>query len=134
MIKEWLTSLKVAKDIVKGGISAFKAGEVVDELIKNSIEEYGSMIDDSHKDLYEQIKRTPNNEEKTKLRIEYLSYLAENTALPEDFRNEVENTAKKYKDAENFAMESMEDSMMELVETDEQREAVKKTVDDFKYK
>ena len=38
-MKEWLSALKVAKDIVKGGISAYKAGEIVDALIAKSIDE-----------------------------------------------------------------------------------------------
>ncbi len=35
-MKEWLDALKVGKDIVTGGISAYQAGEEVDKLIKRS--------------------------------------------------------------------------------------------------
>lgn len=131
---EWIGALKVAKDIVKGGISAYKAGEVVDALIAKSVDEYSSILTDNEKALHAQYKSETENEQKSKLRLSYLGTLAKNTSLPEDFRTQIENAAQEYRKAENFALESMEDTMMDYATTDDEKASLKKVVDEFKLK
>ena len=63
-MKEWLSALKVAKDIVKGGISAYKAGEIVDALIAKSIDEYDAVLTEKEKELYEQYQNEKDEEKK----------------------------------------------------------------------
>ena len=60
-MKEWLSALKVAKDIVKGGISAYKAGEIVDALIAKSVDDYDAVLTENEKDLYEQYKNATDD-------------------------------------------------------------------------
>ena len=131
---EWLGALKVAKDIVKGGIAAYNAGEAVDALIARSIDEYGSLLEDEEKDLHKQYKASKDENQKSDLRLAYLNALMKNTSLPEDFRGEIKSAALEYQKAENFALESMESTMMEYAANDEQKSAIKKTVDEFKRK
>ena len=63
-MKEWLSALKVAKDIVKGGISAYKAGEIVDALIAKSVDEYDAVLTEKEKELYEQYQNEKDEEKK----------------------------------------------------------------------
>lgn len=48
MLKEWLGAIKVAGDIVKGGISAYEAGEEVDALIAKASEEYQEALTEEY--------------------------------------------------------------------------------------
>ena len=99
-MKEWLSALKVAKDIVKGGISAYKAGEIVDALIAKSIDEYDAVLTEKEKELYEQYKNTTDEEKKANLRLAYLDILQKNLSIPEVFRMEVKDKAQEYRKAE----------------------------------
>ena len=63
-MKEWLSALKVAKDIVKGGISTYKAGEIVDALIAKSVDEYDAVLTEKEKELYEQYQNEKDEEKK----------------------------------------------------------------------
>ena len=134
MLKEWLGALKVAKDIVKGGISAYEEGEKVDALIVRSVEEYQEVLGEEEKSLHQQYLSAKDEEEKTKLRLAYLASLAANASLPEAFRQEARETAQAYCKAENFALESMKETLMEYAENDEQRESVDRVVDEMKQK
>ena len=117
-MKEWLSALKVAKDIVRGGISAYKAGEMVDALIAKSVGDYDAVLTENEKDLYEQYKNATDEDKKANLRLAYLDSLEDNLSLPENFRMEVKDKAQEYRNAENFALESMENTMMEYADTE----------------
>ena len=133
-MKEWLSALKVAKDIVKGGISAYKAGEIVDALIAKSIDEYDEVLTEKEKELYEQYKNTTDEEKKANLRLAYLDILQKNLSIPEDFRMEVKDKAQEYRKAENFALESMESTMLEYAVNEEDKSCIKNAVGDLKLK
>ena len=133
-MKEWLSALKVAKDIVKGGISAYKAGEMVDALIAKSVGDYDAVLTENEKDLYEQYKNATDEDKKANLRLAYLDSLEDNLSLPENFRMEVKDKAQEYRNAENFALESMENTMMEYADTEEDKSIIKNTVSDLKLK
>ena len=92
-MKEWLSALKVAKDIVKGGISAYKAGEIVDALIAKSVDEYDAVLTEKEKELYEQYQNEKDEEKKANLWLAYLGNLEKNLSIPEDFRMEVKDKA-----------------------------------------
>lgn len=134
MLKEWLGALKVAKDIVKGGISAYEEGEKVDALIARSAEGYQEALTAEEKALHQQYLSAKDEEEKTKLRLAYLAALAENDSLPESFRQEARETAASYCKAENFALESMKETLLEYAENEEQREGVERVVEEMKQK
>ena len=133
-MKEWLSALKVAKDIVKGGISAYKAGEIVDALIAKSIDEYDEVLTEKEKELYEQYKNTTDEEKKANLRLAYLGNLEKNLSIQEDFRMEVKDKAQEYRKAENFALESMESTMLEYAVNEEDKSCIKNAVGDLKLK
>ncbi|MBO6291868.1 MAG: hypothetical protein J6N51_06385 [Selenomonas sp.] len=133
-MKEWLSALKVAKDIVKGGISAYKAGEIVDALIAKSIDEYDAVLTEKEKELYEQYKNTMDEEKKANLRLAYLDILQKNLSIPEVFRMEVKDKAQEYRKAENFALESMESTMLEYAVNEEDKSCIKNAVGDLKLK
>ena len=133
-MKEWLSALKVAKDIVKGGISAYKAGEIVDALIAKSIDEYDEVLTEKEKELYEQYKNTTDEEKKANLRLAYLDILQKNLSIPEVFRMEVKDKAQEYRKAENFALESMESTMLEYAVNEEDKSCIKNAVGDLKLK
>lgn len=133
-MKEWLSALKVAKDIVIGGISAYKAGEMVDALIAKSVGDYDAVLTENERDLYEQYKNATDEDKKANLRLAYLDSLEDNLSLPENFRMEVKDKAQEYRNAENFALESMENTMMEYADTEEDKSIIKNTVSDLKLK
>ena len=133
-MKEWLSALKVAKDIVKGGISAYKAGEIVDALIAKSMDEYDAVLTEKEKELYEQYKNTTDEEKKANLRLAYLDILQKNLSIPEDFRMEVKDKAQEYRKTENFALESMESTMLEYAVNEEDKSCIKNAVGDLKLK
>jgi hypothetical protein len=133
-MKEWLSALKVAKDIVKGGISAYKAGEIVDALIAKSVDDYDAVLTENERDLYEQYKNATDEDKKANLRLAYLDSLENNLSIPDDFRMEVKVKAQEYKKAENFALESMENTMMEYAGTEEDKSIIKNAVGDLKLK
>ena len=133
-MKEWLSALKVAKDIVKGGISAYKAGEIVDALIAKSVDDYDAVLTENEKDLYEQYKNAADEDKKANLRLSYLDSLEDNLSIPEGFRMEVKDKAQEYRKAENFALESMENTLMEYAGTEEDKSIIKNSVSDLKLK
>jgi len=133
-MKEWLSALKVAKDIVKGGISAYKAGEIVDALIAKSVDDYDAVLTENEKDLYEQYKNAADEDKKANLRLAYLDSLEDNLSIPEGFRMEVKDKAQEYRKAENFALESMENTLMEYAVTEEDKSIIKNSVSDLKLK
>ena len=133
-MKEWLSALKVAKDIVRGGISAYKAGEMVDALIAKSVGDYDAVLTENERDLYEQYKNATDEDKKANLRLAYLDSLEDNLSIPENFRMEVKDKAQEYRNAENFALESMENTMMEYADTEEDKSIIKNTVSDLKLK
>ncbi len=134
MLKEWLGAIKVAGDIVKGGISAYEAGEEVDALIAKASEEYQEALTEEEKALHQQYLSAKEEEEKTKLRLSYLAALADNPSLPEDFRQEIKEKAQSYRKAENFALDSMKETLLEHAETEEQKEGIERVVEDMKQK
>ena len=133
-MKEWLSALKVAKDIVKGGISAYKAGEIVEALIAKSVDDYDAVLTENEKDLYEQYKNAADEDKKANLRLAYLDSLEDNLSIPEGFRMEVKDKAQEYRKAENFALESMENTLMEYAGTEEDKSIIKNSVSDLKLK
>ena len=133
-MKEWLSALKVAKDIVRGGISAYKAGEMVDTLIAKSVGDYDAVLTENERDLYEQYKNATDEDKKANLRLAYLDILQKNLSIPEDFRMEVKDKAQEYRKAENFALESMESTMLEYAVNEEDKSCIKNAVGDLKLK
>ena len=143
-------TLKVMKDIVKGGIAAYESGEKLDELIEKSIDEYEDSLSSDEKKLHEKYLKAKedyeeydddDSDKKNKLleknedcQIEYLEALTKNNSLPKDFRDEIKTAIEEFKKADNFALESLGETLTKAAETDEQREEIKKTIEESKRK
>ncbi len=135
-------------DIVKGGIDSYKTGEKLDELIEKSIDEYEDLLSDDEKKLhreylkakeaYEDGNAVDDNDkllEKFETRqVKYLEAIAQNSSLPKDFRDEIKDAVKEFKKANNMALEKLSERFEKRAENDEQRELIKKTVDEAKMK
>ena len=91
-------------------------------------------IQSKEKELYEQYQNEKDEEKKANLRLAYLCNLEKNLSIPEDFRMEVKDKAQEYKKAENFALESMESTMLEYAVNEEDKSCIKNAVGDLKLK
>ena len=92
------------------------------------------MLTENEKDLYEQYKNAADEDKKANLRLAYLDSLEDNLSIPEGFRMEVKDKAQEYRKAENFALESMENTLMEYAGTEEDKSIIKNSVSDLKLK
>ena len=144
-------TLKVMKDIVQGGVAAYKADEKLDELIARIKEEYKDRLSEDELALRKAYKKAKSaldesesrlsDEEKQKLqrkvmdrKLAYLSAVSENPDLPGDFREELANAVEAYKRAENMALNSLEETTVKMAESEEDRQKVRDILDDFKRK
>ena len=135
-------------DIVKGGIDSYKAGEKLDELIEKSIDKYEDSLSDDEKKLhksylnakeaYEEQHEVDDNdkllEKLETCQVKYLEALEQNTSLPKDFRDEIEEAVIEFKKANNMALEKLSERFEKRAENDEQKELIKKTIEEAKMK
>ena len=141
-------TLKVMKDIVKGGIASYESGEKLDELIDKSAKNYKKFLSDDEKNLYkkylsakESYEENFSDDENNKLlekfencQVEYLEALQKNSSLPQNFRDEIKNAVAEFKKANNMALESLGETLTKYAENDEEKAAVKKVIEDEKRK
>ena len=144
----FLDTLKVMKDIVKGGIAAYKSGEKLDELIAQSMDDYKKFLSDGEKNLYKKYLSAKeayeenfsdddsNNllEKYENCQVEYLEALQKNSSLPQNFRDEIKNAVAEFKKADNMALESMGETLTKYAENDNEKSNVKKIIDNAKRK
>ena len=136
-------TFKVMKDIVTGGIASFKAGEKLDDLSEQAINDYEDVLTDAEKSLYKQYKNsaqaysdntdTDKNDALTKKmeddRQTFLESLQKNSSLPKSFRNEIQNALTEFAKAENLAVDSLGETLEKYAENDEQRAEIRRTVE-----
>ena len=144
-------TLKVMKDIVKGGVAAYQADEKLDELIKRIKENYKDKLSEDERALRKSYKKAKEeleeneghlSEEKEKAlkdkvidrKLAYVRAVADNPDLPEDFRAELANAVEEYKQAENLALDTFEEVTVKMAETDKDRQKVRDIIDDMKRK
>lgn len=141
-------TFKVMKDIVGGGIDAYKAGEKLDELIELTVKKYGDALTDDERNLHKQFKRAAktydDNDDSDKndallekmedARLAFLDAVAKNSSLPQNLRDEITAAVADFKRAENRALDSFGETAEKYAETDEQRAEIRKTVDEHKRK
>lgn len=141
-------TLKVMKDIVSGGIDAFKAGEKLDELITQATDDYDDVLTAEDKSLLKKYHRAKeayddnddtdkNSELLTAMedaQIAFLESLQKNSSLPKSFRAEIKTAIEEFKKADNKALDTLEDVLNKNAENDEQRAEIKRTLDESKRK
>ena len=141
-------TFKVVKDIVGGGIDAYKAGEKLNELIDKISDDYGDDLSSDEERLLKKFRKSArayeknddsdkNNELLEKMeddQIAFLEAVKNNSALPKDLRNEIETMLTEFKRADNFALESTAEVLEKHAETDEDKAKVRKLFEESKRK
>ena len=141
-------TFKVMKDIVTGGIEAFKAGEKLEELIEKIEDDYEDALTAEDKKLlkaYKKAKRAYDDNDDTDknddllgkmedAQLSFLEAVADNKSLPKSFKNEIKTAIEEFKAADNKALESVGEVLSKAAETDEDRAQVRKTINDHKRK
>ena len=138
--------IKMAADLVKGGIAAFKASEKLEELVKRSQDEYKSLVKPEQAKLYQEyasldrakLKETDTDkqnaltEKAEAAAAAYLSALAADAAFPQAFRDEVTQALAEYAKTNDAAMEIFEKYMMKQAKTDAEKEEARKALEALK--
>ena len=141
-------TLKVMKDIVAGGIEAYKAGEKLDEFITQATDDYDDVLTSEDKSLlkkYEKAKESYDDNDDTDkndelltamedAKIAFLESLQKNSSLPKKFRAEIKTAIEEFKKADNKALETLGDVLEKNAENDEQRAEIKRTIDESRRK
>ena len=141
-------TFKVMKDIVVGGIESYKAGEKLDELIQKAADDYDDVLTAEEKSLlhkYEKSKAAyddnsdtdKNDELLNKLEDDqcaFLEALQKNSSLPKSFRKEIKTAVKEFKKANNLALDSLGEVLEKNAETEDQRDEIRKTLNESKHK
>ncbi len=132
---------KVVKGIVKGGVKTYQADEALDKLMNRAEKEFGDALTPEEKALGERYRdwkrkfaRSELASKVTDAKLAYMDALAENEALPEDFRGEIQRAVNGYKRAENFALDTLEEVVAAEAKPGEQRDAVRRIIDEQKRK
>ncbi len=138
--------LKTMFDIVKGGIEAYKATEKMDEIAAKILAEYKDSLREEDSALYaaytamkekkeaekDQDAANAMIEEVEKAEVEFLLSVAENPAIPAELKDAVKAAIENYIKANNAPMEMLEKRFMQMAKTDEEKEFVRKMMDDVK--
>jgi len=141
-------TFKVMKDIVTGGIEAFKAGEKLEELIEKIEDDYEDALTAEDKKLlkaYKKAKRAYDDNDDTDknddllgkmedAQLSFLEAVADNKSLPKSFKNEIKTAIEEFKAADNKALESVGEVLSNAAETDKDRAQVRKTINENKRK
>lgn len=139
-------TFRVMKDIVTGGIEAYKAGEKLNELIEKATDDYEDVLTAQEKSLYETYKKSSEayndnsdtdktNELLEKLeddRIAFLEALTQNSSLPKSFRNEIKDALEEFKKADNKALNTLGEVLEKNAETEEERAEIRRQLQDTK--
>lgn len=139
-------NLFMAKDIIAGGIAAFKASEKLEELIGQSIDYYDSVLSDENREFYAKYtelnkkkeatedteKRNAMTDEVEKAMVEYLLSVCANTSVSKKFRDDVQAAIAEWQKANDAPMEIFEKHMMRQAKTDEERAEIKRVMEEVK--
>lgn len=136
--------LFMAVDLVKGGVAAFKATERLEELCGQSIDYYeGSLTEDNTK-LYEEYKalvkkkdaiedadkQNEMTEDVEKALVSYLMSVSTNPAISKKFASDIQSAIAEWQKCNDMPNEVFEKYMMKQAKTPEEREAVRKILDE----
>ena len=141
-------TLKVMKNIVTGGIEAYKVGEKLDELIEKVEDDYEDALTTNDKARLKQYRKAKkaydkntdadNNDEMLEnmenSRLAFLEALKDNSTLPKSLKTEIKTSIAEFKKADNKALDSLGEMLENYAENDEQRAEVRKTLDESKRK
>lgn len=138
--------LKLAADLVKGGIAAFKASEKLEELVKRSRDECKNLVKPEQEQLYQEYanldsaksretdtdKQNALTEKVEAAAVAYLSALAADASYPQAFRAEVTQALAEYAKTNDMPAEIFEKHMMKQAKTEEEKAEVRKALEEIK--
>ena len=139
-------NIKLAADLVKGGIAAFKAVEKLDKLAERSRDEYKSLVNADEerlykaylnaKDAYEKEEDTDKKNELTEkveaAEVAYLMAVGEDASFPAAFRSEIAAAIAEYRktNSDEAMMGVVDKWIMRQAKTDEEKEAARQILDE----
>ena len=140
------SGIKLAADMIKGGIASMKAVEKMDQLVERSRTEYAKNISPAEEQLYQAYKKlnaeqeaeqdtekSSNLMEKTEAaEVQYLMALADDAAFPREFQAEIILALAEYCKTNDAPMEAVEKYMMGMAKDDEEKAAVREILDGAK--
>lgn len=138
--------LKLAADLVKGGIAAYKASEKLEELVKRSRDEFKNLVKPEQEQLYQEYATLDNaklketdtdkqNEMTEKVEaaaVAYLTALAADASFPQAFRDEITQALAEYAKTNDMPAEVFEKYMMKQAKTEEEKAEVRKVLEEMK--
>ena len=149
-IQELSLTLGTMKDLVTTGIANAKLVKRMTEAADKAHSEFKGQFSAANsafslkyrkaKEKYDQLAENgtgsdeavkANEEMEDKLAV-FVKSLSKNEQLPLDFRAECEKLAKEYTDSKDAAIKAMENRIMKIAKTDEEKETVRKIFDEAK--
>jgi len=138
--------LKLAADLVKGGIAAFKASEKLEELVKRSRDECKNLVKPEQEQLYQEYanldsaksmetdtdKQNAMTEKVEAAAVAYLAALAADASFPQAFRAEITQALAEYAKTNDMPAEIFEKHMMKQAKTEEEKAEVRKALEEIK--
>ena len=138
--------IKLAADLVKGGIAAFKASEKLDELVKRSQDEHKALVNPEQAKLYRDYKSIADAKEKESdidkqnamtekaeaAQVAYLSALEADAAFPKAFRAEITLALEDFRKANDLPEEIFAKHMAAQAKTEEEKAEVWRILDEAK--
>ena len=135
--------IKVVADIVSGGLSAFKASEVLDKLVERSRSEFGDKLGKVENDLYQKYVLAKGESEEgssealekvENAEIDYLKALTKSSVIPQAFKDEVTAAVDAFIKADNEALEKIGKRFEKMAGTEEEKADIRKTLEESKRK
>ncbi|MBQ9522138.1 MAG: hypothetical protein IJR72_06155 [Oscillospiraceae bacterium] len=138
--------LKLAADLVKGGIAAYKAWEKLEALIKRSQDKYKSLVNANEAALYQEFvnldyaksketetdKQNAMTDKVEAAGVAYLTALAADASFPQAFRTEITQAVAEYVKTNDMPMDIFAEHMMKQAKTPEEKAEVQKIIDEMK--
>ena len=136
--------LKTMVDIVKAGIESVKATDKMDAIVERLKNEYSQILSEDEKallekftDLKKKYDETDDTDEANamiddveKAETEFLLAVIRNPELPEELVSEIKAAMEAYMKANDAPMEKLEKRFMAMAKTDEEKEFVRKMMEE----
>ena len=135
-------NIRLAADLVKGGIAAFKASEKLDKLVERSRDECKALITPEQERLYQAYRAaadareaetdTDKTEAVEAAQVAYLTAIEADASFPKDFRAEITLALKEFAETNDAAMDIVSKHMMRQAKTDEEKAFVQQMMEEVK--
>ena len=138
--------LKLAKDLIKGGIASVKACDKLDELVEKSQDDYEDVLSPAEKQLYREYKELYDRKEEEEdidrqnemtegveaAEVAYLLALTKNGSLPKSFRDQIAPAVEEYRRTNDLPYEIVEKRLRKMAKDDEERAFVDQLMEEVR--